>query len=711
MGLPKIKNNQRKNSNKITDVQLSLSTKHYQKAKMPAKKQQHKGKKIMFIEIITLSLAIQLLITLLILYISLTSIVTETSIRLTHDSTQNLVEKIDLFLDSLQRHNTAIAVLAQRKSIPTHHQQLAEIIWSHLHSAPFIHSIHIGDPQQNYLVLHQHPQLSSTLINRAEPKPVAITTRLAANYSPLNITRHTTDYQPTTQHWYQHAEAWLDAHLIESTNTFGIAVTHPLRDSDGNSMGQVATYMQLTEFNRFIKTLHNNPKSIILIINDQQELIACSICTALAEKSPDDGSLGLRPIAALPERWLNTIYLKYQQSSQTIIKANGGHYMMKVFNFAKGSQINWRIVFIVPAKDWLADADNKILLFLGVFIIINVLALFFAYAVTTQISHEIDETIKHIAKLGSFQFSPHPLPASRLKEVFKIQQITYLVHIRLKNYKPYINVPFIKAVINAQQNQTWLAKRNLMVLISHVDKFNNLAEQIPAEVLSQHIAAYFKMMNECITMQHGVIDRFAGGVTIAFWGAPSPLANAPQRACYAALNCQSCLQQFNERLKTDALMQPMCLTQQIGIHCGELMVGNLGFQDRLFYTIWGDQLSFAAGLERINAYYGTRIIISDTVYTQIGERFYCRKLDKLIRAEYPQGIWIYELIGDRTYPLSTQQQGFISHYETALAHFFNQQYAPALEIFNQLRGEFPQDKSVQVFVNRCAQQLEEEKII
>ena len=125
-------------------------------------------------------------------------------------------------------------------------------------------------------------------------------------------------------------------------------------------------------------------------------------------------------------------------------------------------------------------------------------------------------------------------------------------------------------------------------------------------------------MSKTILSSHGTIDKFLGDGIMAFWGAPIEFSDHTARACTAALRCQAMLLKLNQKRREEG--DPEFLTR-FGINTGTVIVGNIGTEDRLNYTIIGDAVNTASRLQKVNKIYHTSIIISEDAYKFLGEEF------------------------------------------------------------------------------------------
>jgi len=101
------------------------------------------------------------------------------------------------------------------------------------------------------------------------------------------------------------------------------------------------------------------------------------------------------------------------------------------------------------------------------------------------------------------------------------------------------------------------------------------------------------------------------------------LADAPLQACRAAQDLQRTFDALNAEW---ALAGLPAFETCIGIHTGPVVAGVLGADDRLTYTALGDTVNVASRVEDLNRALGTRILISDTTRSALGERLPTRAI-------------------------------------------------------------------------------------
>src|SRR4051812_50150631 len=114
---------------------------------------------------------------------------------------------------------------------------------------------------------------------------------------------------------------------------------------------------------------------------------------------------------------------------------------------------------------------------------------------------------------------------------------------------------------------------------------------------------------------------------MAFWGAPSANPDHAVDCCRAALACQRAMGEVG---LVDDHGEPVKI--RIGINSGDMLVGNIGSEVRLNYTVIGDAVNIASRLESTNKVYGSTIIIGPETRRMAGKSIVVREVAR--RAGY-----------------------------------------------------------------------------
>lgn len=156
---------------------------------------------------------------------------------------------------------------------------------------------------------------------------------------------------------------------------------------------------------------------------------------------------------------------------------------------------------------------------------------------------------------------------------------------------------------------------DIAVLFVDIRGFTTMSEMLDAPTVVKIINRYLTLTTECITRNHGTLDKFVGDCTMAFWNAPLPQEDPVYLACCAAMDMLEGSKALGQELMKE---YGRTVSFGVGVHVGSAVVGNIGAPKRMDYTAIGDTVNTAARLEA-NAPGGT-IYISRAVADALGDR-------------------------------------------------------------------------------------------
>ena len=130
------------------------------------------------------------------------------------------------------------------------------------------------------------------------------------------------------------------------------------------------------------------------------------------------------------------------------------------------------------------------------------------------------------------------------------------------------------------------------------------------------------------------------------------------------------------------------------------------------YTAIGDNINFASRLEGLNKYYGTRILVSETVCEHVKGKFLVRSIDRIAVKGKKKAIKIYELVaqtsGDETLLPTEEQENFVKAFEQAYHLYLTRQFNEAFDAFTCIDETIKLgDKSVHIYLERSSLYMKE----
>jgi adenylate cyclase len=208
------------------------------------------------------------------------------------------------------------------------------------------------------------------------------------------------------------------------------------------------------------------------------------------------------------------------------------------------------------------------------------------------------------------------------------------------------------------------------------------------------LSRYLDAVSEVIVANGGTIDKFIGDAVMAFWGAPRAQQDHAVRCCRAALACSRAMEAAG--IDDD---QGHPLQIRIGINSGRMLVGNIGSELRLNYTVIGDAVNVASRLEGASKQYGTQILIGAETERLICDVFTIREIDNIAVYGRMEGLAVYELIG--LAEAKGENRDWITSYEEGLSRYRHRDFSGAVLHFEAVLGMRPHDGPASLLIERC----------
>ncbi|MDR0289675.1 MAG: CHASE2 domain-containing protein [Treponema sp.] len=243
-------------------------------------------------------------------------------------------------------------------------------------------------------------------------------------------------------------------------------------------------------------------------------------------------------------------------------------------------------------------------------------------------------------------------------------------------------------------------KREMTAMFTDIQGFSTISEKLEAPQLVKLLNRYLTAMSNIIMENLGTIDKYEGDAIIAFFGAPVFRTDHPILACRSALAMKAAERELNKVVVKEGL-SPTPLFTRIGINTGEMVVGNMGAENKMDYTIMGNAVNLAARLEGVNKQYHTGgILISEYTKNKIGNEFLLRRLDRVRVVGINTPLRLYELLGF-IYTATDDEKNAVGQWDLAINVYEQRQFVVAGKIFNSLIERNTDDKVAKLYLERC----------
>jgi len=240
-------------------------------------------------------------------------------------------------------------------------------------------------------------------------------------------------------------------------------------------------------------------------------------------------------------------------------------------------------------------------------------------------------------------------------------------------------------------------KKELSVFFSDIAGFTSISEKLDPETLVELLNKYLSAMTDIILRHRGNVNKYLGDGIMAIFGAPRGDPNHASLACFAALDSQSELAKRREQWKAEG--QPE-ISARIGINSGWLVVGNMGSQVRMEYTVMGDTVNLASRLEGANKFYDTLILLGPRTYELAAQDIEAREVDLMRVKGKKEPVVVFELLA-RKGGLSAEQHRVMEKYLEGLEAYKRRDFKAAAAQFEAALTLDPRDGPSRVYLERA----------
>ena len=146
------------------------------------------------------------------------------------------------------------------------------------------------------------------------------------------------------------------------------------------------------------------------------------------------------------------------------------------------------------------------------------------------------------------------------------------------------------------------------ILFADMVGFTRISEGLAPGDLVKLLKEYHARLATVAFAHGGTVDKYIGDEIMVHFGTPRPRKDDAARALACARDMLEQVRQWNEQRLASG---EHAIEVGIGVHYGEVIVGNIGDERRLEYTVLGDTVNVASRLERLTRTIGTSLAVSE----------------------------------------------------------------------------------------------------
>ena len=242
-------------------------------------------------------------------------------------------------------------------------------------------------------------------------------------------------------------------------------------------------------------------------------------------------------------------------------------------------------------------------------------------------------------------------------------------------------------------------EKEVTILFSDVRGFTSMSEKLSPTEVTTLLNQYLTPVTRIIRQSQGTLDKFIGDAVMAFWNAPLDVPDHPERALNAGLGILAELPELNKEFKERFNLE---IAVGIGVHSGQVRVGNMGSDDLFDYTILGDNVNLTSRLESLTKFYGVDILVSETIKIVRVDDYEFQEVDTVRVKGKETPVTLFTCRRSELFDQKEQQSWL-----EGLALYKMGSFSEAISIFEYLRLGWPTILLYQLYLERCRSYLDD----
>ena len=229
-----------------------------------------------------------------------------------------------------------------------------------------------------------------------------------------------------------------------------------------------------------------------------------------------------------------------------------------------------------------------------------------------------------------------------MKKIFAIATTDKTVDMIKKAMGKYVSKDVMKKVLSDLDKLKLGGVRTVVtILFVDIRNFTQISENLPPQDVTAILNEYFSVVQPIIGKYNGIINKYMADGVLAIFGEPIKDDNHALNAIKCGIEIQNKVKILREKLLKENKPK---IDIGIGINSGEVFAGNIGTEERLEYTVIGDNVNLAYRIESYNQLLKTQFLISQYTYEYVKDEVEVVKLSQVEIKGKSKPIDIYEVL-------------------------------------------------------------------
>ena len=212
-------------------------------------------------------------------------------------------------------------------------------------------------------------------------------------------------------------------------------------------------------------------------------------------------------------------------------------------------------------------------------------------------------------------------------------------------------------------------------LFTDAGQYTTMSEAMAPQTLHSFMNAYYKILFKQVKKHNGIVINVVGDAMLAVWAKDYSNDGFKYAACAAALDISKASFEFS------AYKENIRFPTRIGLHHGDILMGDVGAGDHYEFRPTGDIVNTASRLEGLNKYLGTNVLVSAQLMDQV-DGFLTRDVGRFYLVGKSKAVRVHELVCRQENATDTQKR-ICTLFSKALQAYQNQSWEEAKDFFNR----------------------------
>ncbi len=392
----------------------------------------------------------------------------------------------------------------------------------------------------------------------------------------------------------------------------------------GRFIGVLAVAIELDQLSRFLGILDISRSALAVILDEKGQVMAAStpsgrlftaLHTALSSTPPQGATIEVG-----------------KDSSSSFVTVSPLEFR------------GWTVVTVIPRSVFYSAIDHnrdRLLLLLAGLAVISAAGA--TVGANRLIARPIRVITGELAHIESFALDQVRRVPSRLAELDSLSDALQRMARGLLSFSRYMPTEVVRSLLaQGVEARPGGEVRELTIMFCDLPGFTTLAEELGPDV-GPYLTEFLTAASHAVHHNGGTIDKFIGDAVMAFWNAPGETPLHALQACRAAVELRDAMR----RLPRPGGIHGTGSSVRIGINTGQVLVGNIGSDQRLNYTAIGDAVNIASRLEALGKEHKAEILIGEATYEAVKSEARVRPVGEIVIRGRRGRMIVYELLDFR----------------------------------------------------------------